>query len=366
MKKRICFFSIGFAFNRLVRMKYYEKIFPKEVEIFLFTTDKYKGKEKDHYQFQWDLKRTKIHVEEYGPATLPFRLRNFCNENKIERLVNLGYFTSCLLLFYATIFSSRDFIMNHCANIGYKIKSFKDVFVVLFRYLAFVFFLFSANKTIFVDYGEYRIYEKLVRFHLLSLSRISYLPAPVNTELFIPKNRKATRKKLKLPLNKKIVIFVDRVTHEKGSDLFKEVVESNQDILFVIIGRIIDKEYMNLKTKNYIHIEKKSSKELVDYYNAADMFYHLHRVKRAGIDLTTVESLSVGTPAIIPFREGIPGVDGLFQVPFSLESANKTLRNFFKLSEKQKKAFSKKTREYAKKYYSDDANKEGYIKSYLA
>ena len=37
---------MGFAFNRLNRLKYYEKIFSEETELYLFTTDKYKGKEK--------------------------------------------------------------------------------------------------------------------------------------------------------------------------------------------------------------------------------------------------------------------------------------------------------------------------------
>jgi len=88
--KKICFFSVGFAFNRLVRMRFYEKIFPKNVEMFLFTTNKYEGREKEKYQYKWDLKRTKIITAEYHPLKLPFALRKFCIENEIDRVINIG------------------------------------------------------------------------------------------------------------------------------------------------------------------------------------------------------------------------------------------------------------------------------------
>jgi len=86
-------------------MRYYEKIFPKDAKLFLFTTDKYEGAEKKNYQFQWDLKHTKIHVEKYDLKQLPFKLRKFCEENKIDRLFNIGYYMSCFILLYATLFS---------------------------------------------------------------------------------------------------------------------------------------------------------------------------------------------------------------------------------------------------------------------
>jgi len=365
MKKRICFFTVGFAFNRLVRMKYYEKIFPKDVEIFLFTTNKYKGKEKESYQFKWDLKRTKVHVEDYNLLKLPSKLRKFCKENNIERLFNIGYFTGCLLLFYATVFSNRDFIMNRFANIGYKPSSLKDFFVILFRFLTFIFLIYPAKRVIFVDYSEFLTYKKIVPLLFLSRGKIKYLPAPVNTDLFKPKDKSLARKKLKLPLNKNIVLFVGRVAYEKGSDLFKEVIEQNPDLFFVIVGKVIDKKYLDISAKNYIYVGPKTSKELVDYYNAADIFYNLHRVRKGGIDLTTVESLATGTPAIIPPRRGIPQTQSLYQIRFSLQNANKTLREFLNLSGKQRLILSKKAREYAEKYYSDNANKKNYINYYL-
>ena len=82
--RKICFFSRGFAFNRLVRMKFYEKILPKDVEIYLSTLQ-----EKDKIN-KWNLKRTKIIFQEKNKLRLIINLRRFCKQNEITKLVNLG------------------------------------------------------------------------------------------------------------------------------------------------------------------------------------------------------------------------------------------------------------------------------------
>ena len=79
MIKKIAFFSTGFAFNRQVRMKFYEKIFPKDIDIYLFTTDKYLGKEIENYQFKGDLKKTKRITIPYGNLKTATSLRKKCN-----------------------------------------------------------------------------------------------------------------------------------------------------------------------------------------------------------------------------------------------------------------------------------------------
>jgi glycosyltransferase involved in cell wall biosynthesis len=357
---------VGFAFNRLVRMRYYEKIFSEEVEIFLFTTDKYKGKEKKNYQFQWDLKRTKIHVEEYNPFTLSFKLRKFCEENKIERILNLGDFTSCLLLFHATIFSKRDFVMNQLADIScLKMDSPKDIFITGVRFLMFLFLLLASNKTIIVDYAEHKTYKNLAKFLFISPRKIKYLPAPVNTKLFRPLNKMNARKKIKLPLRRNIVIFVGRVGYEKGSDILKELIEVNPDIFFILIGRLLDKEYINTKTKNFMYLEKKSPEELVDYYNAADLCYDLHRLKHGGLGLAVEEALATGISALSPIRPGIKKTSALIQITVNFEKANQSMRDFFKLSSEERKRISKEARAYAEKYYSGEANKDRYVEYYL-
>jgi glycosyltransferase involved in cell wall biosynthesis len=365
MKKRICFFTVGFAFNRLIRMKYYEKIFPKDVEIFLFTTDKYKGKEKENYQFPWDLKRTKIHRENYSLFKLPFKLRKFCNDNKIDRLFNIGYFTGGICLLYATLFSKRDFIVNRFAKLGYKINSMKDFFIIFFRFLVFSLLLYPSKRIIFVDSAHKRFYRKLAEALFISENKIKYLPAPVNTELFKPESQAEARKKLNLPKEAKIVLFVGRTSHEKGAHILKKIISKNPDITFIVVGNITDQDYHKLNKENFIHEQKKSSEELVDYYNAADLFYNLQWTDSSGIGITTEESLASGTPALSCFKEGIIKNLALFLVPVNFKKANQKIKEFFKMSIEEREKLSIEARKYAEKYYSEKANREKYLDYYL-
>src|SRR3989344_4667457 len=108
MIKKICFFSGGFAFNRLNRMRFYEKALPKNVDIFLVTTDRWHGKGKEAYQFEWSgLKRTKIITLKYN-WTLPLQLKKFCRENKIDRIINIGNRVAMVLFLPLTLFTKKD------------------------------------------------------------------------------------------------------------------------------------------------------------------------------------------------------------------------------------------------------------------
>jgi len=69
-------------------------------------------------------------------------------------------------------------------------------------------------------------------------------------------------KSLNIPINKKIVLYVGRVAHEKGWDIFvnmsKEVESNNKDVIFIVCGDGSEKEHM---------------KKLVIEYGLEDIFY---------------------------------------------------------------------------------------------
>src|SRR3989344_9544822 len=108
---KICFFSVGFAFNRLVRLRYYEKIFPKSVEMFLITTDKYENTKEQNYQGQWKLKRTKVIVMKYHPLKLLFEVRDFCRKNNINIVTNMGHPFGMIPLIFGSIGARRKKIL---------------------------------------------------------------------------------------------------------------------------------------------------------------------------------------------------------------------------------------------------------------
>jgi len=158
MIKRICFFSVGFAFNRLIRLKYYEKIFPQDVEIFLFTTNKYEKNKAKSYQDKWELKRTKIHVEDYHPIKTAFGLRKFCKEKKINRLVNLGAPGAGIPFIIASLFKKTDFLIGYYGEI-FKHRTAKSRILVIPRFFLgfqYIFVARFAKKINLIHYDNYK------------------------------------------------------------------------------------------------------------------------------------------------------------------------------------------------------------------
>jgi len=357
MGKRICFFSIGFAHNRLVRMKYYEKIFPPDVEMFLFTTDKHIGKE--NYHQEWDLKRTKIITIKYNLLKLPFILRRFCKERKIDRITNIGSRYPALLFIFAALFSSTEYLLNIYGSIPRLREIIRGVAIRDFAHLMFFSFLmFFSERVIFVDPGVYKRFKEKSR-------KVVHLPAMVDTDLFFPKNKISQRKKLNLPKNGKIVIFVGRVSHGKGADLLTKLIELNEDIFFIVIGTPMYKQFKRLKKKNFVHFNKKNSKELVEYYSAADLGLFWQRTRDGGLGLTAEESLACGVPAIVRSGEGIiEPSPALLETRGTVKKTQQMVRKFFEKSTRERKELSRIARKYAEKYYSGKFWKDRYIKTY--
>ncbi|GBE20399.1 putative glycosyl transferase [archaeon BMS3Abin17] len=366
MIKRIAFFTVGFAFNRLVRMKFYEKIFPKNVEIYLFTTNKYLGKEKENYQqrYEKDLKRTKVIYADYNPLKLSFTLRKLCKKHQIDRVMTLGHNLGGFFLLFATLLLKTDFCMNVLAAEfnRYKITgSIKESALLLADNIYLFVLMQFAKKGMFTDALDAK---RAPTFFLREKNSMNHLPAPVNTDLFKIKNKVKCRKKLKLPLNKKIIIFVGRIVFTKGSNYLKELIKKHKDIHFIVIGRMIDKDFLNMKCKNFQWIEKKTSKELIDYYNAADLSFCVNR-EGGGIGLTSEEALACGAPIIVSKLFRLKKSPALYQVSLNFEEIDKAVIDFFKLSKDERKKVSKISRNYAKETYSDKVLKNKYITAYL-
>lgn len=125
-----------------------------------------------------------------------------------------------------------------------------------------------------------------------------------NRQLFVHKKEKAEiRKKLNLPGNKVIILFVGRLLEMKGIGFLLEVAAKNPEITVVFVGEGEMKEKIEEGAKkfaNIIYVGKKFSAELVDYYNAADMVA-LPSVEEAS-SLVVVEALSCGKPVIVTNR----------------------------------------------------------------
>ena len=357
MIKNICFFSTSFAFNRFNRMKYYEKIFPKEIKMFLFTTDRYEGSSRV-YAGKWDLKRTRVKQVKYRSLGVVKDLRRFCKENKIDTVINLGMANSAYVILLATLFSKTEFIVNIMNVFRPQSQSKFKEWLNFFTFYPLVLF---SKRAIFVDYYDSKRVKKL----LWKSKDIKFIPAPTDTKVFKVNSKKAARKKLGLPQNKKIVIFVGRLNYAKGTDLLMGLVKRNKEILFLAIGKAIYEPFKKFKAKNLIHFPNKTSEELVDYYNSADLGFFTQRLYGSGLGQTTQEAMACGVPSINRNWKGLIESSALFLIPIGQDFADNVLKDFFKKSKKEKDALRVTARKFIEKNYSGDTLKNKYLNYYL-
>ena len=361
-KLRICFFSVGFAFNRLVRLRYYEKIFPKDVEMFLITTNKYMGTKEDKYTEQWNLERTKIISMKYNPLRLPFDIRKFCKKEKIDVVTNMGHPYGGIPLIIGSIFDKRRFILYFFGDTFETTK--QDIFSkfgikLFFRLFPYLIIARFADKIAFVGESSYK---KAPLFFMMPKRKFYCLHAPVDVQLFHPADKKKARKELKINDKEKIIIYVGRVTKRKHGKLLSELIKTNPNIKFIIIGKWVEKEIPKIKAKNLITFDKIPNTELFKYYSAADLSFACH-IQGYPMGIVAEESLACGIPVL--HIKKLTAEESKAIIKIDEKNENKKINDFFSLSETEKKKLRIEARKYAEKYLSDEVWKDKYLDFYL-
>lgn len=132
---------------------------------------------------------------------------------------------------------------------------------------------------------------------------------------FTIKNRQESRKKLGLPLDKKILLQVGRAYKIRGFEWVIDLVDHYQkkeDYFLVFAGiNKSDEFYQPLKDKGVYMTPYLKHGDLPDYYNAADLSYYLLNSKVdlnfAGTSYVPLESLACGTPVVSTSFHHFPG-----------------------------------------------------------
>lgn len=128
----------------------------------------------------------------------------------------------------------------------------------------------------------------------------------INTDIFKPMDKIEARKKLGLPLDKKILMFSASGSiknPQKGGIYIKNAYEKlklNKDILFLNIGGNNKSQKENWLDTPYIQDES----VLAMYYNAADIFIYPSLVEAFG--LVIAESMACETPVVAFNNSAIP------------------------------------------------------------
>jgi len=322
-------------------MTYYEKIFPKNIEMYLFC------KKEDKIKF--DLKRTKIVTHNSGKFSLNKILRKFCKDNNIDVLTNLSRREKvAMLMIYSTIFTKTKSLFYDHGN-----PRAKNIFV-----LALLQFFLDRIIVTTTD-----IERKLKKYLFFSKKKIFWVSPSVNTEFFTPLNKKKTREKLGIKSNEEVISFSGRVSYLKGSDFLMEAVRRNPKRKFILAGDILDEDFKDNLPKNLTLTGPVSPRKLQEIYSASDLFLFPSRTEGAG--LTPREAMSCKCPAIISNIESLRTLDVASKFSLDSNDIQKEIDNFFKKTRAQRINLSNKSRDYIVNNLSDDSLKKVHLENFL-
>ncbi len=355
MIKKLCIFTFSYSANREVMLNYLEEILPLDVEVFLFTTRSHKH--------LYKLNKIKIADTNCSKIGSFVALRKFCRENKIQRVISLGLLPyEEFVLLFSTFASKTDFLYF---NLGNPIEGFKvgplymrliGLFEIFFSYLLLPF----PKKIILPSIDLVNLVKRYLYF---SRKKIFYLPPTLSIKRFYPKDKNKIRKRLGLKKEDKIIIYVGRIGILKGSDIFSYVIEKNPDKKFIMIGNIVDNSFKNINFPNLILLPPKPNKELVDYYNAADLCLFPSKIE--GLPVVPREAMACGIPIIISNILPVKSIEPAIKVEINKEKMNKAIKDFFNLSNSERKLLSEKSRKFITENYDNSLWKEEYIKKIL-
>jgi glycosyltransferase involved in cell wall biosynthesis len=148
--------------------------------------------------------------------------------------------------------------------------------------------------------------EKKDLSQFIPSENIEVQPMAVDFDNFKPIEKISARKKLNLPLNKKIIIYVGRYFEAKGVDKildsFNEIKKERHDLMLIMIGGYpVDSLYERVKKEANIQIEKVRHSELKYYLSAADVYVmHCNETVKnyGGMGVAPMEALACNTPIV--------------------------------------------------------------------
>ena len=144
--------------------------------------------------------------------------------------------------------------------------------------------------------------------------KIAVIPNGVDMDLFKPLDQIECRKKLGLPLDKKIILYVGNFAQVKGVDIlvdaFGELTRLRNDILLVLVGagsldKMLCEKVKTLGIEQNIIFAGRTPHDSIRYYmNACDVFCLPSRDE--GCPNVVLEAMACGKPVVGSDVGGIP------------------------------------------------------------
>ena len=169
-----------------------------------------------------------------------------------------------------------------------------------------------------------RVFSKIDRMYVVAISRWIYdcsrkssllksrkhfiLPNPINTNLYVPHNKKISRERIGLPQDSKLILFAANPNDQrKGFSNLVSAISNSKDkeIECVVLGNknpsITNSDF---KIHYLGHINDENS--IVDIYNSADILVAPSLQEAFG--LIAAESMACGTPVVASNNTGLADI----------------------------------------------------------
>ena len=178
------------------------------------------------------------------------------------------------------------------------------------------------------------------------------IPLGIDFESFQPVSKNRSRKKLGIPLDKTVALFVGRPSTVKGFDVIQSIPKQFADVLFVwITFPAVQSVEPNVRSVGPV-----PHHQLNEYYSAADVV--LNPTRFEGFGYVSLEALSCNTPLIATATGALveekPPNAVLLKKP-GVESYSKALDGFLQ------DPFAENSRKWVKERYPIDS----FIQSYM-
>jgi glycosyltransferase involved in cell wall biosynthesis len=166
----------------------------------------------------------------------------------------------------------------------------------------------KANKIVFVTPSRW-LKEIAETSSVLKNYRIEHIPNGVDTSTFYLQNKQNLRKKYKIHLDTKCILFIANDVNEKRKGFrylinALEQLDHKEEYTLLSIGRkqLDTKIKSNFKVMEFSHVEKDS--ELAELYNAADLFV-IPSIEE-NFPCVVNEAMACGVPVVGFDTGGIP------------------------------------------------------------
>ncbi len=261
--------------------------------------------------------------------------------------------------------------INHCSNCpSLLFKSERDS---SFKIYDSKLELFDQMNLTFVTCSNW-LAEEASKGGLSKNKKIFVVPNPIRTDTFKPIDKKTARQKLKLPVDKKLILIgaMNLKDERKGFQFLIEALnilnnsKLSDGLELLVFGKLSDESLQKIPIKTHQLGKLKDEEEIINAYNSADVY--VAPSLQDNLPNTVMEAMACGIPVVAFNVGGIPdmiehNLNGILATPRSSEE----LANGIKLlltDDNLRKTFGFNARDKVVKNFDERIIAERYLEVY--